>query len=214
MQIKDRLSAKQLGDMGQEMELPNNSIPSNAAQAQPVPQTSKLAVISFVLGLLSWSILPIIAAIAAVITGHRAKKEIRTSNGRLKGKGFAAWALILGYLSLVIVPMAILGFVFASPAIAVRLEQAQRDRAVLDIRTLDSALNLYRTRTGAYPDTKTGLKALVDAQLLETIPKDPWGRDYVYVNNGTSASIVSYGQDGVPGGKGPDADISNSDQGR
>jgi general secretion pathway protein G len=200
--------------MGQEMEQPNNSIPSNAAQAQPVPQTSKLAVISFVLGLLSWSILPIIAAIAAVITGHLARKEIRTSNGRLKGKGFAAWALILGYLSLVIVPTAILGFVFASPAIAVRLEQAQRDRAVLDIRTLDSALNLYRTRTGAYPDTKTGLKALVDAQLLETIPKDPWGRDYVYVNTGASALIISYGRDGVPGGKGPDADISNSDQGR
>lgn len=71
-----------------------------------VSQTSTMALISLIMGILSWFVLPIIGAIVAVITGHLAKREIRESLGRLTGDGMATVGLVLGYLNL---GLAILG---------------------------------------------------------------------------------------------------------
>jgi len=49
------------------------------------PQTSTLAVISLIAGIASYFILPLIGAIAAIITGGMAKKEIRQSGGHITG---------------------------------------------------------------------------------------------------------------------------------
>ncbi len=70
--------------------------------SQPVKPNSSLATTSLILGILGWTLLPIIGAIVAVITGHMAKSEIRKSNGQLAGDGMATAGLILGYASLVI----------------------------------------------------------------------------------------------------------------
>lgn len=44
-----------------------------------------------------------------------------------------------------------------------------------------------------------------------TIPDDPWGRPYVYSNDGPYGfKIVSYGEDGSPGGEGVNADIDST----
>ena len=43
----------------------------------------------------------------------------------------------------------------------------------------------------------------------KTVPKDPWGRDYVYKVQGSSFEIISLGADGKEGGTGVDADISS-----
>lgn len=69
------------------------------AQAPPaVPsQTSPLAVVSLVAGIAGWIILPLVGAIAAVITGHLAHKEIRHSKGGLSGRWLAIAGLVLGY---------------------------------------------------------------------------------------------------------------------
>jgi hypothetical protein len=66
----------------------------------PVQTTSTLAIISLVSGIVSWFILPFIAAVAAVITGHMAKTEIKKSSGMLGGNGLATAGLILGYVQL------------------------------------------------------------------------------------------------------------------
>jgi hypothetical protein len=58
---------------------------------------SNLAIISLVSGILTWVLLPVIAAIVAVITGHMARREIRQSGGQLAGDGLALIGLILGY---------------------------------------------------------------------------------------------------------------------
>ena len=55
-----------------------------------------------ILGILGWTLLPILGAIIAVITGHMAKSEIRKSNGQLGGEGMATAGLILGYTSIVL----------------------------------------------------------------------------------------------------------------
>ena len=42
----------------------------------------------------------------------------------------------------------------------------------------------------------------MDTQILEEMPKDPWGNDYVYMNEGGKPVIISYGADGTAGRRG------------
>lgn len=65
-------------------------------------QTSNLAVISLVSGVLSWILVPFLGAIVAVIAGHRAKREISESGGSLTGNVMATVGLLLGYIQLVL----------------------------------------------------------------------------------------------------------------
>jgi len=62
--------------------------------------TNTLAVVSLVLGIASYVVLPLVGAVAAIITGHMARGQIsRTGEG---GSGMALAGLILGYLHLVL----------------------------------------------------------------------------------------------------------------
>lgn len=89
---------------------------------QPVPtpattnvqQTSTLAIASLVLGAVSWTILPIIGGIAAVVAGHYAKGEIRRSGGAITGDGLATAGLVLGYANLA---FTLVGFCLVAAAI-------------------------------------------------------------------------------------------------
>jgi hypothetical protein len=66
------------------------------------PRTSSLAIVSLVAGILGWSLLPLVGTLAAIITGHMARKEIRASAGTLEGDGLAVAGLILGWASAVV----------------------------------------------------------------------------------------------------------------
>lgn len=113
----------------------------------------------------------------------------------------------------IMVVITILGLIMAAVGVAVipKLDEAKQDTARLDIQNINQALKLYYTKKGKYPDTGTGLRALVDTQNLEKVPQDPWGHEYVYMNEGGKPVIMSYGADGTQGGEGPDADISSKD---
>ena len=74
-------------------------------------QNSTLAVVSLVCGIGSWVMLPVVGSIAAIITGHMARKEIAASFGRLDGDGLALAGLITGYTSLVLGCLGGLAFV-------------------------------------------------------------------------------------------------------
>jgi general secretion pathway protein G len=114
-----------------------------------------------------------------------------------------------------IVVITILALITAAVSVAVipTLEQAKVDRAKLDIQNIMGALKIYYAKKGKYPDTGTGLKALVDAQLYEKEPVDPWDKPYVYLLEGGKAVVSSYGKDGNAGGEGTDGDISSKDIG-
>jgi general secretion pathway protein G len=116
----------------------------------------------------------------------------------------------------IMVVITILGLIAAAVGVAVipKLEEAKRDTARLDIGSIQNALKLYYTKQGKYPDTATGLKALVDTQNLDKVPVDPWGNEYVYLNEGGKPVVVSYGADGTAGGEGNDQDISSKDTGK
>jgi hypothetical protein len=62
---------------------------------------STTAVVSMVCGIASWLVAPCVGGLAAVVLGHLARREIRQSQGRVDGDGFAVAGLILGYLHLV-----------------------------------------------------------------------------------------------------------------
>lgn len=72
----------------------------NFGQTPIYPQTSSLAVISLVSGIASYFIVPMLGAIAAIITGNMAKKEIKESAGHLTGDGMAQAGLILGWINI------------------------------------------------------------------------------------------------------------------
>jgi hypothetical protein len=79
------------------------TIPENAELPKVPPvyrHESSLAVASLVCGIVAWFFIPFFGALAAVITGHVARKEIRGSNGMLTGDGMAVAGLILGYSQL------------------------------------------------------------------------------------------------------------------
>jgi hypothetical protein len=69
--------------------------------------TSTLAIISLIAGILGLFMLPLIGAIAAIITGHMANREIKESQGQLTGEGLATAGLILVYVELVLAILAL-----------------------------------------------------------------------------------------------------------
>ncbi|HEU5072883.1 MAG TPA: DUF4190 domain-containing protein [Polyangiaceae bacterium] len=67
-----------------------------------MPKTNTLAVVSLVCGALGWFMVPVLASIVAIVTGHMARKQIKQSFGREDGDGLAIGGLVLGYASLVL----------------------------------------------------------------------------------------------------------------
>jgi general secretion pathway protein G len=127
----------------------------------------------------------------------------RQSKGRRAPRGMT--------LIEIMVVLVILGLIASAVVIAVfpQLQRARVDRTKLDIGNIESALKLYNARKGKFPDTGTGLKALVDMEILDKMPKDAWGNDYVYTLEAGRPIVISYGADGTAGGDGSNADITN-----
>ncbi len=128
----------------------------------------------------------------------------------------------------IMVVVVILGILAALvvPKIISRPDDARIVKAKQDVLAIQNALDLYRLDNGFYPSTDQGLKALVTKpntapepkdwrSYLKTLPKDPWGRDYLYLNPGQHGEIDIYtnGADGQPGGTGVNAVIGNWNEG-
>ena len=123
----------------------------------------------------------------------------------------------------VMVVVVILGILAAIvvPKVMDRPDAARIVKAKQDIRTLESALNLYKLDNYNYPSTDQGLEALVSnpggaknwkqGGYMPRMPKDPWGNEYLYLSPGSHGSIDIYtlGADGASGGEGSAADIGN-----
>jgi hypothetical protein len=99
------------------MTIPENPSSFNTQPVMPVyRRDSSLAIASMICGLAAWVFVPFFGALAAIITGHLAKKEIRESNGFLTGDGMAKAGLILGYVQIGAIALAItciLAFAFS-----------------------------------------------------------------------------------------------------
>jgi general secretion pathway protein G len=126
-------------------------------------------------------------------------------------------------IMVVVVILAVLGALVV-PNILGKVDKARVTAAQTDIKSIGTALDLYRLDNFKYPTTEQGLQALVKQPAdptitnypphgyLPSVPKDPWGNPYLYTSPGADGreyDITSYGRDGKPGGEGPDADINS-----
>jgi general secretion pathway protein G len=103
------------------------------------------------------------------------------------------------------------------PNVVKKLFTANVAKAKHDIMTIDNAVTSYAIENGGrFPDS---LEALVTPDAnghsflnTETVPKDPWGNEYVFEpapSGSQKFRVISYGKDGQPGGEGDEADIDN-----
>ncbi len=74
-------------------------------------RTSTPALLSLIFGLLSWLMVPLLGAIAAIVCGHMGRSEIRKNPDTLEGDGLAIAGLILGYLQLVMAVLAVVAVI-------------------------------------------------------------------------------------------------------
>jgi len=126
----------------------------------------------------------------------------------------------------IIVVVVIIGILatFVAPKFLGKTDDARIVKAKSDIQAIESALDIYKLDNYAYPTTDQGLEALVTLPAGDPVPanwqkggyvkklrKDPWQRDYLYLNPGerSEIDIYSLGADGVEGGEGANADIGN-----
>lgn len=86
------------------------------------------------------------------------------------------------------------------PRLAGRVDDAKKTKAVLQMKSIMQALELYKLDNGFYPSTDQGLQALVERPVsepvpqrwkkyMDKIPKDPWKHEFVYVCPGVRSAI-------------------------
>ncbi|WP_317932525.1 type II secretion system major pseudopilin GspG [Halioxenophilus sp. WMMB6] len=128
----------------------------------------------------------------------------------------------------IMVVLVIMGLLIGivAPRVLDNIGKANYGRLFADFKSIETALQTYRLDNYVYPSSEQGLGALVEKPSLDPVPrkyresgylpkmpKDPWGRDYLYLSPGESHEfeIFSYGADGVPGGEGDNRDVNNWD---
>jgi type II secretory pathway pseudopilin PulG len=121
-------------------------------QAQPYqryqpPKTDGGAIASMVLGIASFVLcLSFLAGIPAIILGHISRSKIRKSMGRLQGDGLALTGLILGYISLLFIP--IIAAIVIPNLLRARIS-ANESAARATVRTINTTQVTYST---TYPE--------------------------------------------------------------
>jgi len=146
-----------------------------------------------------------LAAIKAIKREYAAKRAALGGGAPTLKKGVIFYAVV-------ILGLAILGSLVLS--VTGKGGPKEISRAQMLVRkSIDSvavALGRYRYHVGSYPSSEEGLEALAaitprkngwNGPYVNHVVKDPWGHDYVYVNNGESEypTLYSKGPDGKAG---------------
>ena len=132
-----------------------------------------------------------------------------------KQRGFTLIEIII-----VVIIMSLLAALIV-PRLFKKVEKSKLQIAKTQILYLENAIKMFKLDTGRYPSTEEGLGVLLentgsihnwDGPYLEKgLPKDPWGRDYLYTCPGQNYvfDITSLGADGKEGGEGENKDVNN-----
>lgn len=120
----------------------------------------------------------------------------------------------------ILIVLAILGSLIAVllPMITERLAKSKYSETKIIIGQVVSAMNMYYTDCGKYPETLEGLTA-PDASCsnwgpdvyLKKLPPDGWKHPFTYSVEGNSYILKSLGADGREGGDGYNKDITSEE---
>ena len=137
-----------------------------------------------------------------------------TRDDRNRERGFSLIELII-----VLVILGLLAGI-VGPRVYDKLAKGKEQIAKIQIKELESALQLFSFDVGRYPNSNEGLDSLLrNPGNLEAwkgpylqkaeLPKDPWGKPYAYRSPGQHGEydLFSFGPDGVEGGEGENADV-------
>lgn len=117
----------------------------------------------------------------------------------------------------ILVVVTILGLIAGIVGVSVlnQLQGAQEDTTRTQLKSIGDSLDIYKMKVGKYPTTTEGLGVLVSPPngrkpIMDSIPQDPWGNDYVYLSPGqhnpARFDLYSKGSDGQSG---TEDDITN-----
>lgn len=129
----------------------------------------------------------------------------------------------------VLVALVIIGIMGAVVAVNLTgtIDDAKVKSTTAQIDNLAGQVTLYKIQQGNFPSQQQGLESLVREPTTAPLPKsypkggylqslevpvDAWDRPFIYLIPGRQDQpfeILSYGADGMEGGTGADADISN-----
>ena len=146
-----------------------------------------------------------IAAIKAIKREYAAKRAALGGGAPTLKKGVVFYAVV-------ILGLMILGSLILSVTGKGGPKEISRAQ-ILVRKSVDSvavALGRYRYHVGSYPSTEEGIESLAaitprkkgwNGPYINHVVKDPWGHDYVYVNNGENEypTLYSKGPDGKAG---------------
>ncbi len=128
----------------------------------------------------------------------------------------------------IMIVVVILGLLAAVASVSVlsNIDKAKKETTRASLKVLNSAVLSFYLDNGRYPTEEEGLNALVEKPAdaenwrpegylqTTTVPKDGWGRDFIYElypASGKAFQIKSLGADGEEGGEGYAADMLDSD---
>lgn len=119
------------------------------------------------------------------------------------------------------VVLALIGLLAGVVTVSVRhtMVKGKQNAVRGQISDLKQGVEAFYIATARYPTTEEGLAVLTKGTdqhpepILPRLPKDPWGRDYVYLQPGRSEpyEILCLGADGREGGTGENLDITSAD---
>jgi general secretion pathway protein G len=135
-------------------------------------------------------------------------------SSRSRAQGFTLLEVMV-----VVVIIAVMGAMIA-PKVIGNIEEARISTARSDIKSLKTALEVYKLKNIQYPSTDQGLDALVAKPSGDPVPKswsksldkkpvDPWDNPYKYLSPGSHGDIDIYSWG--PDGRQSDDDIGSWD---
>ncbi|VAY86214.1 General secretion pathway protein G [hydrothermal vent metagenome] len=91
---------------------------------------------------------------------------------------------------------------FVLPSLTGKGEEAKKKLTCVQMKSISSALKMYKIETSTYPSTDKGLKLLAEKNYFEDNrqPKDSWGNNYIYTSNEDNFEILSLGANKIEGG--------------
>lgn len=123
----------------------------------------------------------------------------------------------------VMIVLAILGMIIGmvSTNLLSNSDSAKLQSTAIEIKNLQSVLDMYKLKAGNYPTTEQGLEALVSMPeieplprnypedgFIERVPEDKWGNLYILVSPGEMGKYDLYSM-GPDGQEGTEDDIGN-----
>lgn len=161
-------------------------------------KVSGLAIAGLFCAIIGAVLFGVIVAVIGLILGLIALIKINRSKGEIKGKGIATAAVIVAIAGTILRIL-----IFIPPFVSTK-ETAKKSATLAQIAGIKTALEMYKVDNGNYPQQLSVL--VVDSSgkgaYLKNLPKDAWGRDYVYrVKSSDNFELFSLGPDGVEGSK-------------